>query len=321
MPLIDMPLSELKIYQGSSPCPSDFEQFWETSLAELELVDFNLDMSPSKLQFPNTECFELYFDGTNEARIHAVVAKPKGDKITPAVVVFHGYSCNIGDWFNLLPYTACNMTVIAMDCRGQGGKSIDTGGIIGNTYHGHVVRGVEDCPQKLLFRNIFLDCVQLIKIVRTFDWVDKKRIGITGASQGGGLTLACAALAGEINCCASVFPFLSDYKRIWDMDLDIECYAELRDYFRKQDPLHETEEQFFERLGYIDIQNLASKISATVKMYVGLMDRTCPVSTQFAIYNKLNCSKSMVIYPDFAHENLPGCLDNILQFMIERLQP
>jgi cephalosporin-C deacetylase len=35
----------------------------------------------------------------------------------------------------------------------------------------------------------------------------------------------------------------------------------------------------------------------------------CPPSTQFAAYNKLSAPKTRVIFPDFAHEHLPGWAD------------
>ena len=32
--LVDMPLDQLKVYQGSSPRPADFDRYWEESLEE-----------------------------------------------------------------------------------------------------------------------------------------------------------------------------------------------------------------------------------------------------------------------------------------------
>ena len=52
-------------------------------------------------------------------------------------------------------------------------------------------------------------------------------------------------------------------------------------------------------------------------MFTGLMDSICPPSTQFAAYNKIVSEKSVVIYPDFGHENLPDSDDMILSFMEE----
>ena len=145
--------------------------------------------------------------------------------------------------------------------------------------------------------------------------VDPDRVGATGRSQGGGLTIACSALVPEIKLAAPVFPFLSDYKRIWEMDQAKDSYFELQAYFRAFDPLHQREDEVFTRLGYIDVQHLAERIEAHVMMTVGLMDTICPPSTQFAAYNKIRSEKQLRVYPDFGHEPLPGLSDATFQFM------
>jgi cephalosporin-C deacetylase len=145
--------------------------------------------------------------------------------------------------------------------------------------------------------------------------VDPKRVGAKGGSQGGGLTLACAALEPRIVRAAPVFPFLCDYQRVWEMDLARDAYEELDYYFRRFDPTHERENEIFTRLGYIDVQHLADRIDASVLMTTCLMDTVCPPSTQFAAYNKIRSPKEMVIYPDFAHEELPGNRDRIFEYL------
>jgi cephalosporin-C deacetylase len=149
----------------------------------------------------------------------------------------------------------------------------------------------------------------------SFAEVDAGRVGCCGGSQGGALTLACAALEPRIRRAAPVFPFLGDYLRVWEMDLAKDAYDELRAYFRLFDPRHEREHAVFEKLGYIDCQFLAPRIKADVLMFIGLMDPICPPSSQFAAYNKITSRKDAVIYPDFAHEGLPGLGDRTLAFM------
>ena len=145
--------------------------------------------------------------------------------------------------------------------------------------------------------------------------VDANRVGATGSSQGGALTVACAALEPGLKRAVPVFPFLSDYKRVWEMDQAKDAYLELQEYFRHADPTHRREEQVFEMLGYIDIQFLAPRIRAEILWGIGLMDTVCPPSTQFAAYNKIISPKSMVVYPDFGHEPLPGFNDQVFQFL------
>ena len=149
--------------------------------------------------------------------------------------------------------------------------------------------------------------------------VDENRVGAHGGSQGGGLTLACASLEPRIKAAYPLFPFLCDYRRVWEMDLDINAYAELRTYFRAYDPKHLREDEIFEKLGYVDVQNLAKRIRAKVLMVTGLLDTTCPPSTQFAAYNKIPSEKSYVLYPDYGHEGPPLALDDAYEFFCENL--
>lgn len=101
-----------------------------------------------------------------------------------------------------------------MDCRGQGGLSEDVGNVKGTTYNGHIIRGLDSDSDDLLFRHIFLDAAQLAGIAMERTEIDANRIGAMGGSQGGGLALACAALEPRIRRVASLYPFLSDYKRV-----------------------------------------------------------------------------------------------------------
>lgn len=317
MPLtFDMPFDQLQVYQGVNPRPDDFDRFWNASLAELKAVPPAVKMIPANFPVPYAECFDLFFNGTGGAKVHAKLLRPRNaQKPNPAVLMFHGYSCNAGDWVDKLPYVAMGFTVAALDCRGQAGLSQDPGGQPGMTLHGHIIRGIEGRPEDLMFRNVFLDTARLASIVMDMPYVDPGRVGVTGASQGGGLTLACAALVPEIKKAAPLYPFLCDYQRVWQIDQDENAYAEIREYFRWRDPLHLREQEFFTRLGYIDVQNLCPRIRGEVYMAVGLRDTICPPSTQFAAYNKISAPKSLAIYPDFTHEELRGHPDRVFQFL------
>ena len=67
-----------------------------------------------------------------------------------------------------------------LDCRGQGGLSEDVGGVKGNTLRGHIIRGLDDAPEKLYYRQVFLDTAQLARIVMAMPDVDPDRVGATG---------------------------------------------------------------------------------------------------------------------------------------------
>lgn len=319
MATLDLPLDQLKQYNGRNPRPADFDAYWERALRELQSTEAPPEIVPAAFQAPGADCMHLFFTGTGGARVHAKFARPKGcspDQPCPALLWFHGYTGNSGDWLSLLGWVAMGFAVAALDCRGQGGLSEDNLQVKGTTRSGHIIRGIQDDPDKLYFRNVFLDTAQLAHIVMQMPEIDADRVGAGGGSQGGALSLACAALEPRIRRVAPAFPFLCDYQRVWEMDLAKDAYGELTEFFRLHDPTHAQASLWFTRLGYIDVQFLAPWVRGEVLMAVGMMDQTCPPSSQFAAYNKLTAPKQLVIYPDFAHEALPGFLDRIAQFML-----
>ena len=317
--LFEMSLEDMKKYKGSSPKADDFDQYWKKALTEMNAVAPNLEIKESEFKTDFAECYDLYFTGVGDARIHVKYIKPKNSaEKHPAVIEFHGYGSKIEDWADKLQFAARGYSYFGMNCRGQNaGYSEDKVGVKGNTRNGHIIRGLADELDKLYYRNVFLDTAQLAGIVMNMDNIEATRVGVFGYSQGGALTIACAALEPRIKKAAPVYPFLSDYKRVTQLDIDNSAYAEIKDFFRKYDPLHNKETEIFNKLSYIDIQNLAKRIEAEVLMTTAIADPICPPSTQFAVYNKIESKKEMVIYPDFGHEDLPGIRDRHYRFFNE----
>lgn len=314
-----MPVKDLEKYEGINPKPIDFDKYWDESIEEMLSVNPDVEFKTSYFKCPGVECYDMYFTGVNGARIHVQHLRPSHiDGKIPAILLFHGYSGHSGDWDSKLKFIQAGFAVFAMDARGQGGKSEDVGGVKGTTYAGHIVRGLsDDNPKKLLFRDIFLDTAELANIAMNMEFVDESKIYAYGGSQGGALTLACAALEPKVAKISVDYPFLSDFKRVWEMDLAKNAYGEIRQYFRDFDPEHKREDEIFTKLGYIDLQHLAPRIKAETQMMTGLMDTICPPSTQYAVYNKLQCKKRHIIYPDFGHEDINTAHDTAFMFFLE----
>jgi len=168
MPIIDKPLSELCEYRGTNPKPADFDAYWERALAELDAVDPAPELIPVDSLGPcNAETYDLFFTSVGGARIYAKYLRPRNAPANnPALLIFHGYTGNSGDWHDKLIWTGQGITVAAMDCRGQGGRTDDPGGVRGFTHTGHIIQGLDDSPDRFYFRSIFLDTVQLARVVR-----------------------------------------------------------------------------------------------------------------------------------------------------------
>jgi cephalosporin-C deacetylase len=315
----EMSSEELLAYQGTNPRPADFDQFWEKGLAELAGTEPETEFAEATdfpLPFAKTE--HLYFTGTGGYRVHAKVIRPNNPE-GPAVLMFHGYGGEQPDWVDLLPYAARGFTVAALDVREQVAYRSESQQPNSFSLRNHLVEGLDGGPEALLYRHVFLDTRRLADIIGALPEVDSTRIGTTGWSQGGGLSLVCAALTPGIKYTASVYPFLTDYQRAWELNLDKGPYNEITTWFKKRDARHLREQEVFTTLGYIDLQHLAARIQADVTLYIGLEDQTCPPSTQYAVYNKLTSPKQLRTYPDLGHDDLPGAHDEIFQLLSQKL--
>jgi cephalosporin-C deacetylase len=321
MPIVDMPIEQLRKYFGTNEKPSDFDEYWNNNIKIAGSLDTKTEIVPDSFKNPAAEFYHIYFTGTGNARVHAKLVVPKNHSgKCPALLHFHGYSGRSADYETYMCYSALGFVVAALDCRGQGGYSFELGeGVHGDTMIGQLALGIQLGKENLLYKHMFLDTYLLSKIVKSLPFVDSARIGVFGGSQGGGLSVACAALDPDIKMLAPVYPFLSDYRRVWNMDLAKGAYSSVTEYFRRYDPCHEHEDEIFSLFGYIDVHNLAPRIKGKMLMFTGLMDTTCPASTQFAIFNNASCEKKHEIYPDFGHEGLPYSGEKTITFLSELL--
>jgi len=315
MPALDFPLAQLKEYRGISPKPADFDQYWDAAIAEMQALGTSYTTEPAEFTAPGVVCEYLYFTGAGGARVCCKFLRPeKIEGKIPAIAMFHGYSGDSGGWVGKLAYAYSGYAVLALDVRGQMGRSEDNYHSTGMTLRGHVVRGLDGDSQDLFFRNVYLDTAQTARILMDMSFIDEERVGATGGSQGGALAITCAALEPRVKMLTSMFPFLSDFRRVWEMDLFQHAYDELAYYVKNRDPRHQRLDAMFERLGYIDIANLAPRIKGELYMFLSLMDAVCPPSTQFAAYNNVTAKKKCEIYPNHGHEGLPESDELIYEF-------
>ncbi len=305
---------ELKNYKGTNVKPADFDLYWQRALKLIENHDLEVELVPANIRFENAECFDLYFKGVDGSKIHAKYLRPTINKKDTAILQFHGYMYHSGYWNEKLVYTSQGYSVAAMDTRGQGGLSEDLVQFKGCTVYGHLIKGLEEHPDNLYYKYVFLDTVILSRIIMKLEKIEN--LYTMGLSQGGALALVCGALVPQVKKIAVQNPFLSDYKKVWQLGVGREQYR-LIDFFRLFDPLHQREEEVFEKLGYIDVHNHAENIKGRVFMGTGVIDDICPISCQMAIYNNLKVEKSLKLYPDFGHEDMPYFWDESVMFFNE----
>lgn len=309
-------IDQLAGYLGSTPIPEDFDTFWAARMAEADQVSLDYSVSPSEIPaFDTCDYLDFWFRGMNGARLYAKYVKPRSDRPIPLVLQFHGYPGASRSWLEQSSYAGMGCALLALDCPGQGGLGDDPGGYAGTTVTGHIVAGLDGPPERMYYVRLHQNIRVLCRIVRELEGIDQKKIYINGASQGGGIGIACAALnPGLINRAAILYPFLSDYRLVWELGADQIAYEGLRYYSRWFDPEGTRQEAWFAKLGYIDTKNFAHLVCCPVLFGTGLADEVCPPASQCAVYNNLNCPKRRHLFEGFGHEEIQDFDDLILDF-------
>lgn len=319
MPFSAERLAELEACRGINPIPADFDEFWAARIAEADAVPLDYEILPSD-QIPELRSctyYDLYFTGMEGARVYAKYAVPKvpGGGPVPLVLQFHGYPGCTRSWAEQSSWPGIGCAILSMDNPGQGGRSEDVGGFKGTTVSGHLITGVDGGPKNLYYVRLYQDQHILCRIVRELEGIDLSRVYVNGSSQGGGMGIACCALNPDlVNRASILYPFLSDFREVWELGADEIAYDGIRYYSRWFDADGERADEWFGTLGYVDSLSFAHLVRCPVLFGTGLSDVVCPPETQFAVYNALTCPKKHLLYPDFGHEEIQAFDDQIILF-------
>ena len=304
MPWFDLPLEQLRDYRTDTAEPPGLDQWWQQRLDAARAV-----ASPPTLSryeagiYAPVEVYDTEFSGAGGDRIRAWYLRPAGASgDTPVVVTFIGYGGGRGlpAEHALLP--ALGYAVFVMDTRGQGGRWATgaTGDRQGDPAAGPenarvMTRGIGQ-PEGYYYTRLFTDAARAVETARELAGVS--RVAVSGASQGGGLALATAALVPQaVAVCHADVPFLCDIQRGITLGPDAP-YTEIPEFLANHVDLIPAA---LDTLRYVDCALLARRITARCLLSVGLMDTVCPPSTVFAAYNEITADKDISVHPFTGH--------------------
>lgn len=304
MAFFDMPLEELQKYLPERNEADDFDDFWARTLEETRSHSLDAQFEAVDFGFQTIETYDVTFSGYGGQGIKAWLLLPmQRSELLPCVVNYIGYGGGRSFPHDWLQFSAAGYAHLVMDTRGQGsnGKTGDTPDIAPDgdnpQYPGFMTRGILS-PETYYYRRLFADAVRAVEVAQNHPSIDANRIVVTGRSQGGGISLAVAALVDGLKAVMPDVPFLCHYKRAIAM-VDTAPYREIRQYLRHH---RGKAAQVFDTLSYFDGINFATRTSASALFSVGMMDMTCPPSTVYAAFNHYGGEKTMAIYEYNDHE-------------------
>lgn len=268
-------------------------EFWEASRATLNEtpVDATLTECPER-SGREYETWQVALSSYGGQRLRGFYTAPRDRPASgrfPGLLAAPGYG-----GAKEIPYHVVMQGFAALTLfpRAQG-ESIAEGDLPAGanklTYH------IED-RETYYYRAGYMDCVRGVDFLAEREEVDGGRIGMWSRSQGGGFTLATAALDQRLAAAVAEEPFMCNYPVA--IDLDTRPYHELRNYVREHP---DRREATLETLRYFDTLTLAEAIECPILVNIGMADTTCPYATIMPVFERIRAHKALLIYPDLAH--------------------
>lgn len=298
--LVDLSLKELRDYKPPFTKQKDFSKFWENTLAVSASEPLNTQVTKVDYLIKGIEAFKVYYDGFGGARICGHFLLPKsGNAPYPVILFFHGYGGKKDDINYYLQWVLLGYAVMAIDIRGQSGESIDNKVYPAPSTWGYMTKGAFS-KEDYYYRGVYIDCVRAVDFLASREEIDINRLCVTGGSQGGGLTLAAAALDSRPSLAIAEVPYLCHFRRAveWAEEVKNVTYLEFAMLIKNYP---EREEELFDNLSYFDNLNLCTWIKARTVITCAMKDIVCPPSTIFAVFNNMEVKKHMEIMPFYEH--------------------
>lgn len=305
MLVYDLPLNELYSYKPIREEPSDFEEFWKSTINEQSKYDLEYSEVPYVTEINTVNVYDVTFSGWKGQPIKGWLIRPKSlSSPAPCIIEFPSYGGGRGLPWDWLHFPSAGFVYFVMDNRGQGSgwRQGDTADYseLGYLPHspGVMSLGVLD-KENYFYRRLFMDAYMAVKHLMRHPFVQKERVGVTGISQGGGVSVVMSALIPEVSLVLSDVTFLSHYRRALEITTS-HPYAELINYCQ----VHPySVEKVFNTLSYFDVVNFAPRAKAPAQFSVGLRDDVAPPSTVFAVYNWYQGQKKINVWPYNGHES------------------
>jgi len=296
--LYDLPLEELRTYTLPQTKASDFAAFWDGMRARSKAQPLHPAGEKVPYNVPEVVVEKVSYEAFDGGRIVGWLVTLADRRPRPTLTFFHGYSGNKGPVANYLLWALQGYTCLAWDVRGQLGESTDFADYPSGRFAGWMTSGILE-PEKYYFARAYIDTIRALDFACTREEVDAKRIGVTGASQGGGLSLACASLDPRPALCMAEVPGFGHFARTLQLTRAAP-WTDLTTYFQRRPWDIDTA---MNTLSYVELNNLTDRIQCPTLVSAGLLDELCPPSTVFTAYNRIPVGeKRLDAFPYNGHE-------------------
>lgn len=288
-------LEEARSYRGAWLRPSNFESFWETSVAFAQNAQVeSITELPSATQIATFK--RIMFTSTDQTQLSARVILPVGTygaesmsaADLPAVVLFSDLGRGVRSWLHLLRFTALGMPVVALEARPCKPQLKDAWrGALSAEELAHALINPGDAAASTL-KQFIDDALVATAVASRF----LGRTTVTwGEGLGGSQALFTAALLPKaVSATMALNPLFADNA------------TTLRAVVGCGDTPQS--DAAIDAVGLLDSACAAELIRVPALIGTALLDQSAPTEGTFALYNRLAGQKEMRVYPKFGHERI-----------------
>ena len=300
-------LEDARSYRGAWLRPSNFESFWEPSVAFAQNAQVESVVElPSATQ---TATFKrITFTSTDQTQLSARVVLPAGALAAgltiaelPAVVLFSDLGRGVRGWLHLLRFSALGMPVVALEARPCEASLKDAwrGALTAEELAGALI-SPDDAASSTL--------KQLIDDALVTTAVASRFLGRTTVTCGEGLggsqaLFAAALLLKEVSATMALNPLFADNA------------TTLRSVVGCGDTPQS--DAAIDAVGLLDSACAAELMRVPALIGTALLDQSAPTEGTFALYNRLLEQKEMRVYPKFGHERINQFENEQINYLCE----
>ena len=275
--------------------PADFDAFWSKTLEEARWTALNpqRELLPDRSN-EDVNVYQVSFQNIRwGSRTYGILSVPVKPGKYPALLRVPGAGAR--------PYTGDTYTAptkaIVLEIGIHG---IDV--TQPQTFYDNLMSGAlnnywnfgMDNRDDSYYKRVVVGCVRAVDYIASLPEWDGKNIGVTGASQGGFLSYATAALDKRITFLAAVHPALCDHTASLK---GVACGWPHYFYWNKGKGM----EKQIETSRYYDGVNFVRRITCPAWVSFGYNDDVVPPTTAYATYNLLKGQKTLSLYQQTAH--------------------
>ena len=313
-------LEDARSYRGAWLRPSNFESFWETSVAFAQNAHVESVVElPSATQAATFK--RITFTSTDQTQLRARVILPAGVSVAeplaatelsaptelsasaklPAVVLFSDLGRGVRSWLHLLRFSALGTPVVALEARPCEASLKDAWrGALTAEELARALINPDDAASSTL--------KQLIDDALVTTAVASRFLGRTTVTWGEGLggsqaLFAAALLPKAVSATMALNPLFADNA------------TTLRAHVGCGDTLQS--DAAIDAVGLLDSACAAELVRVPALIGTALLDQSAPTEGTFALYNRLTEQKEMRVYPKFGHERINQFENEQINYLCE----